>query len=588
MSTDFGDCPVLDEVSNGQIKKCPHLSEINRKALDFDMDRVCSTTLSNQNVYCCLVCGKFFCGRSRGTPAHTHSVQCGHFVFVNLHTTGIFCLPDDYEVFDSSLDDIKYCLQPTFDGPQLTGLDRNVTLSRDVSGTAYLPGYVGMNNLNRTDYINTALHILAHIRPVRDFFLQPSNYASCRCVVVHKFGEVMRKLWSRGNFKSIVSPHGFVHSISVASKGRFKVGCQAQVVEFFSWLLNTLHDGLVSSVVATAASNKKRARGQYDRSHEGKSSIIYDSFQGLIEVETIRQISGSEEQQTIKTSSSQEIGYLFLTLNIPPIPLFKGTTNGTDQTPSIPEVPLYELLKKMDGQTWTDTPSPTGLVKRRYVLKKLPNYLVLNLERFTKTQFGTEKNPTIVPFPVRNLDMKEYLNDADSNNDTTCTDSDKPVGHEELADMSMAKLKDMIQKSESIEAKHMAAKALERCDVEAAAKLVLDAKSDVWKYDLVASICHDSSTHRAVASKVSTSDERGRGASSGGRGDGSTGGGPGGSAASGDGRTVVDTGSYKTHVHHKATGQWFELQDLHVTEIMQQLVGVSESNILVYVRKGLH
>jgi U4/U6.U5 tri-snRNP-associated protein 2 len=44
-------------------------------------------------------------------------------------------------------------------------------------------------------------------------------------------------------------------------------------------------------------------------------------------------------------------------------------------------------------------------------------------------------------------------------------------------------------------------------------------------------------------------------------------------------------GSYRCHTQNKATGQWFELQDLHVTETVPQLIGLSESYVLIYERK---
>lgn len=37
-------------------------SLVNRRALDFDLDRQCSVTLATQNVYACLTCGKFLQG----------------------------------------------------------------------------------------------------------------------------------------------------------------------------------------------------------------------------------------------------------------------------------------------------------------------------------------------------------------------------------------------------------------------------------------------------------------------------------------------------------------------------------------------
>ena len=48
---------------------------------------------------------------------------------------------------------------------------------------------------------------------------------------------------------------------------------------------------------------------------------------------------------------------------------------------------------------------------------------------------------------------------------------------------------------------------------------------------------------------------------------------------------VLNEGAYKVHLQHKATGQWFELQDLHVSETMPQLIGVSQAYINVWRRQ---
>ena len=44
------------------------------------------------------------------------------------------------------------------------------------SHACYLPGFLGLNNLKNTDYVNVILQALAHVVPVRDFFLQPAKY----------------------------------------------------------------------------------------------------------------------------------------------------------------------------------------------------------------------------------------------------------------------------------------------------------------------------------------------------------------------------------------------------------------------------
>lgn len=41
----------------------------------------------------------------------------------------------------------------------------------DINQKPYLPGFVGLNNVKSTDYLNVIIQLLAHIPPIRDFFL---------------------------------------------------------------------------------------------------------------------------------------------------------------------------------------------------------------------------------------------------------------------------------------------------------------------------------------------------------------------------------------------------------------------------------
>ena len=63
--------------------------QINRANLDFDFEKVCSVSLSNINIYGCLVCGKYFQGRGRSSYAYAHSIHEDHHVFINLETTKV-------------------------------------------------------------------------------------------------------------------------------------------------------------------------------------------------------------------------------------------------------------------------------------------------------------------------------------------------------------------------------------------------------------------------------------------------------------------------------------------------------------------
>ena len=47
----------------------------------------------------------------------------------------------------------------------------------------------------------------------------------------------------------------------------------------------------------------------------------------------------------------------------------------------------------------------------------------------------------------------------------------------------------------------------------------------------------------------------------------------------------VKNGSYISHVYHKPSDKWFEIQDLHLKETLEALVQISQSYIQIYERK---
>lgn len=67
--------------------------QINRNVLDFDFERLCSVSLSNINIYACLVCGKYFQGRGKSSHAYAHSIHDDHHVFINLQTLKVSFAP---------------------------------------------------------------------------------------------------------------------------------------------------------------------------------------------------------------------------------------------------------------------------------------------------------------------------------------------------------------------------------------------------------------------------------------------------------------------------------------------------------------
>jgi len=77
------------EIRHQCAREISNIRQVNRAALDFDFEKVCSVSLSNINVYGCLVCGKYFQGRGRSSYAYAHSIHDDHHVFINLATTKV-------------------------------------------------------------------------------------------------------------------------------------------------------------------------------------------------------------------------------------------------------------------------------------------------------------------------------------------------------------------------------------------------------------------------------------------------------------------------------------------------------------------
>lgn len=117
-----------------------YLDTINRAVLDFDFEKLCSISLSNINVYACLVCGRYFQGRGPKSYAYFHALESGHHVFVNLETKRVYVLPEGYEVKNKSLDDIKYVVDPQYTKDEVAKLDKEPKDAWDLTGKKYRPG----------------------------------------------------------------------------------------------------------------------------------------------------------------------------------------------------------------------------------------------------------------------------------------------------------------------------------------------------------------------------------------------------------------------------------------------------------------
>lgn len=399
-------------------RKCPYLDTINRKTLDFDFEKLCSISLSHMNVYVCLICGKYFQGRGKGTHAHTHALDYGHHVFLNLHTAKFYCLPDNYEVYDPSLDDILYQLNPTFTSSEIEDLskppndDERLVPKISIDGSKYWTGFIGLNNIKHNDYINVVIQALAQIPQFKEVFLCESNYMkkgknqamkqTPERIMLQRWGELMRKIWKAEHYRPHVSPHEFLQSVVLASKGRFQFTKRGNAGEFLMWFTNSLHQ-VIKKVMKT------------------EDTIIKRCLEGEMVINNRRipnpELSDEEKSSLLKQDKYKPDGidtrapFLFLTLDLPPKPLYVDPHKQI----SIPQVHMQSLLEKFNGFSEKEyklkgEERRDPLIKK-FRISKLPEVLIFQISRFAKNNFFVEKNPTIVQYPVKNLDMGPYTLD---------------------------------------------------------------------------------------------------------------------------------------------------------------------------------
>lgn len=268
-----------------------HLKSINRAVLDFDFEKVCSISLSNINVYACLVCGKYYQGRGKMSHAFIHSLNEHHYVFLNLHTLKFWILPDSFEIMDDSLDDIKFAVNPNYETKDL------VTISY-INQKKYYPGFVGLNNLKATDYINVVIQALMRVDPLRDYLLfeRPNSELWSR------FSLLFRKMCNPRAFKPHVSPHELVQEI--ISGKRFKILKQEDPAILLEWLLESVPKKVFTgSLIAETKETKKRVLKEFNILH----------------------------------------------LDLPPMPLFQAESEKN----LIPQCNLMDLLQKYNGTKLT-------------------------------------------------------------------------------------------------------------------------------------------------------------------------------------------------------------------------------------------
>ena len=162
--------------------------------------------------------------------------------------------------------------------------------------------------------------------------------------VVIALTDCVRKIWSSVNFKGVISPQDLVKAIGQASAGKFSPGSSTDSIGFLCFFLNYLHAAFIDPNL-----------GLKDPS-QGNESVVSQCFQGQVELsETITYVDTKKVDK-----SKRLLPFNFLSLDIPPTPLFRESEGGR----VVPRLPVHQLLAKFNGRKDYTAIPPKGTHKK--------------------------------------------------------------------------------------------------------------------------------------------------------------------------------------------------------------------------------
>lgn len=340
-----------------------YLDTVNRNRLDFDLEKVCSVTLATVNIYACLVCGRYFQGRSETSAAYHHSIEADHHVFLKFQPrwrteSQVFILPDNVAVKNDTLKDVVNNACPKFSADSLLSPSSPCSL---LNGETYMPGFLCVSNC--ADATGAVALALAHVKPLRNFLLQSDLSDASRfrdCKLLNRYGLTVRKVWNQTAWRRTVNPVELYQTIRALSKDQFCTVSTSEytdAAEFMQWMLSQLQLELASS-------------------NSDFKSLIADCFQPFA-------------------------GGWFLPLPLEQVPLIHG-----NDARSVPHVQLEVLLAKEKIHL-----APPQTQRGGKGSSEPSDYLIIKFQRFAKLNFATEVNPTTISFPLVKLAaLSSYYN----------------------------------------------------------------------------------------------------------------------------------------------------------------------------------
>ncbi|KAH7335450.1 hypothetical protein B0J17DRAFT_670242 [Rhizoctonia solani] len=276
-------------------------------------------------------------------------------------------------------------------------------------------GMSGLRNMGNTCYMNSVLQCLSGTVPFTRFFtdrrwhheVNMMNPLGTRGELANAFYTLLRDMW-QGDLPYL-TPAPFRKSICAHAR-QFFGSDQHDAQEFLIFLLDGLHEDLNRIIVkpqfeeltsereAELERMPKQLAGAYEwaRYKRRNDSIVVDYFQGQF----------CNQMQCLTCGQTSTTYNAFLNLSVP-IPVTKGAT----------KIPLEECIKALVGREFMDNADawhcPRCKTARRaakqLTFSRMPPVLIIHLKRFSFKGPFTDKLETLVEFPVKELDLTNYM-----------------------------------------------------------------------------------------------------------------------------------------------------------------------------------
>ncbi len=262
-------------------------------------------------------------------------------------------------------------------------------------------GLTGLANLGNTCFINSVIQCLSHTYELNEF-LSEKKYKQRinkipESLLLIEWDKLRTLMWSEN---CIIKPAGFINAVQKVShlkdKEIFTGYAQNDLTEFMNFLFNCFHESIKREVEMNIKGNIKNEKDKLAITCYNMMKNMYKNEYS----EFLKMFYGIHVSQIKSLESSYE--------NVIPEPFFNidvPINNSNTLRDCLKDYTVKEILDD-DNKILNDETNNKEKASKQIMFWSLPNVLIITLKRFSNSN---EKNNKKISFPLKNLDMSEFV-----------------------------------------------------------------------------------------------------------------------------------------------------------------------------------